>query len=276
MRLNVTAGRRAKTQVARDAATTAAPAQVNGSGGLRMLLELREAIGPLLRAAKSLSFAQYGQDLLLAVTLLPARRGCYVDVGAYHPWRESNTYKLYLRGWSGVTIEPNPDVAPLFRRKRPRDVHVVSGVALEPGALRYHRFRDPKLNTFSEERARLCGSDSKAIDELVVPCAPLQQILDERGVGPIDLLSIDCEGFDLAALKSLDFARRRPTAILVEDYEAFEKFKTGKGLSAIEAFLRDKAYVPVGQAMYSTLWIDQTAVERRDNGAFRLPEVQFA
>jgi len=40
----------------------------------------------------------------------PQGRGFYVDVGAYQPQSGSNTYKLYLKGWSGITIEPNPDV----------------------------------------------------------------------------------------------------------------------------------------------------------------------
>ena len=142
-------------------------------------LEKGEAVAPLLRVAKSLSFSQYGEDLLLAVTLLPGRRGRYVDVGAYHPWRASNTYKLYLRGWSGVTIEPNPDVAGLFRRKRPRDIHVVGGVAASRTALTYHRFVEAKLNTFSEEQAQTyVDLGFKPVDTLQVPCRPLQDVLD--------------------------------------------------------------------------------------------------
>lgn len=147
------------------------------------LLDVVQAVRPLVSRAKSLSFSQYGEDLLLAVSLLPNRRGRYVDVGAYHPWKESNTYKLYLRGWTGLTIEPNPDAAALFRKKRPRDVHVVSGVAAEAGELTYHRFADPKLNTFSESQAkRFAANGSPTVDELTVPCRRLQDILDEHGL----------------------------------------------------------------------------------------------
>jgi FkbM family methyltransferase len=241
------------------------------------LSEIREALFPLIRSAKSLSFSQYGEDLLLAISLLPTRRGTYVDVGAYHPWKTSNTYKLYLRGWSGVTIEPNPDVAPLFRRVRPRDIHVVSGVAPELSELKYYRFEDGKLNTFSEQQARVyLDQGSPHGEPQLVSCRPLQAILDDHGLGEIDLLSVDCEGYDLAALQSLDFSRNRPTAILVEDYDAFEKLKTGTGNSPIESFLRDNGFAPVGQAMYSSLYVDLDALKTRRSGAFNLPAVQFA
>jgi FkbM family methyltransferase len=222
------------------------------------------------------SFSQYGEDLLLAVSLLPGRKGRYVDVGAYHPWKTSNTYKLYLRGWSGITIEPNPDAAALFRRVRPRDAHVVSGVAQTKGDLTYFRFSDGKLNTFSESQARVyMDQGSQSLGAFQVPCRPLQDILDEHGPEPVDLISIDCEGYDLAALETLDFRRSRPTAQIIEDYDAFEKIRRGNGASPIEALLRAQEYAPVGQAMFSSLYVDLQALKSGRSSAFDLPAVQF-
>jgi len=239
--------------------------------------ERREAVGPLIRSARSLSFSQYGEDLLLAVTLFPNRHGRFVDVGAYHPWKSSNTYKLYLRGWSGLTIEPNPDVAELFRRKRPRDTHVVGGVGASDSTLTYHRFDDAKLNTFSDEQVRTYRAlGFEVLDTLDAPCRPLQSHLDAHGVGAIDLLAIDCEGYDLIALQGLDFARSRPTAILVEDYDGFAKLKNGSGRSDIEDLLRSRGYAPVGQALYTSLYVHLDALKSGRDDAFRLTQVQFA
>ena len=33
--------------------------------------------------------------------------GIYIDIGAYHPYRFSNTCLLHSRGWSGLNIDPN-------------------------------------------------------------------------------------------------------------------------------------------------------------------------
>jgi hypothetical protein len=53
-----------------------------------------------------------------------------------------------------------------------------------------------------------------------VPCSPLSDILRHYAVGlPIDFLSVDCEGHDLAVLKSNDWSRFRPKVVIAEDHE---------------------------------------------------------
>ena len=62
----------------------------------------------------------------------------------------------------------------------------------------------------------------------------------------------------------------------MEDYAGFEKLKTGGGRSEIEELLRGHGYAPVGQAMYSSLYVRLEALQARRDAAFRLPQVQFA
>ena len=56
-------------------------------------------------------FSQYGEDLLVDVMLSHVERGCYVDVGAFHPIHFSNTHLLYRRGWRGVNIDLDEEKA---------------------------------------------------------------------------------------------------------------------------------------------------------------------
>ena len=152
------------------------------------LRELARGALSAARHARSVSFSQYGEDVLLH-NLRPAHRGTYVDVGAFHPWTHSNTYKLYLRGWSGVTIEPNPDVAPLFRQVRPRDIHLVQGIAAAPSRLSYYRFREPLFNSFDRHHAERIQED--VTDVIAIPCLPLRDVIDTHlASGPVDLVSI--------------------------------------------------------------------------------------
>ena len=51
------------------------------------------------------SFSQEGEDLLIDRMFDGQSVGFYVDVGAHHPTRFSNTYLLYLRGWRGINID---------------------------------------------------------------------------------------------------------------------------------------------------------------------------
>src|SRR5262245_11707880 len=53
----------------------------------------------------------------------------YVDVGAAHPVRLSNTYNLYRLGARGILVEPDPMLARRLRRARPNDIVIEAGVA---------------------------------------------------------------------------------------------------------------------------------------------------
>jgi FkbM family methyltransferase len=227
------------------------------------------ALRPLLSRWRSIYYSQYSEDTLLAA-LHPERRGFYVDVGAYHPWRGSNTYKLYRRGWRGLTIEPNPDTARLFRRFRPGDIHIVKGVSPEPSELRYYRFDNPTLNTFSPEEAE--ARQARLERTQIVQCLPLSDLLNEHAGGrAVDLLSVDCEGMDLQVLQSLDWNAARPTVIIVEDLDQFRALKLNTAPSPTSSFLRDVGYVPVSQGVFSFLYVDAaTIAERRRTPAFRL------
>jgi FkbM family methyltransferase len=212
---------------------------------------------PYLRIASSAFFSQYGEDALLFLTMKPSRSGFYVDVGAYAPVDGSNTYKLYMQGWRGLTIEPNPKVQGPFRTVRGGDTHLTMGVSKTPDTLQYFEFEIPMLNTLSEERANLLRSEGYVFKNTrKIECAPLCDILDRHAAGKhMDLLSVDCEGFDLDVLQTIDFVRQRPTAVLVEDLEGFGNFREDAGHSEIERFMREHNYAPIAQAIYSTLYV---------------------
>ena len=80
------------------------------------------------------SYSQEGEDLLLRRIFEHQKIGFYVDVGAHHPFRFSNTYLLYKRGWRGINIDAMPGSMRLFRKFRPRDTNIECGVGLGGGA----------------------------------------------------------------------------------------------------------------------------------------------
>lgn len=47
---------------------------------------------------KTYSFAQFGEDLFIDNYFDMKDAGCYIDVGAFHPFNISNTYMFYKRG----------------------------------------------------------------------------------------------------------------------------------------------------------------------------------
>ena len=77
------------------------------------------------RAFSKRSYAQDSEDLLVLSLLGDSKPpGFYVDVGAHHPARYSNTLLFYLKGWRGINIDALPGSMDLFRTWRPLDVNL--------------------------------------------------------------------------------------------------------------------------------------------------------
>jgi FkbM family methyltransferase len=238
------------------------------------LSDTLRGLWPMIERARSISFSQYCEDTLV-YGLIPRNSGFYVDVGACHPWRASNTYKLYLRGWSGLTIEPNPDIAPLFRRVRPRDIHLTMGVAPKAGTLEFFRFDDPKHNSFHREQQSWMGHTPRS--SIQMECQPIQEIIDRHASGrAIDLLAIDCEGFDFSVLETLNWSKNRPCAVIIEDYEQFVLNSEPGRQSAICSFLTARDYAIVSQGAFSFIYMDTTAFGKTRDAGFWLEQSQYA
>lgn len=235
--------------------------------GRRTLSKLRTA--PSLFKHLRLSFAQYGEDFILP-HLAPQSRGFYVDVGAYQPRSKSNTYKLYLNGWSGITIEPNPDVAKSFRKIRPRDTHLTLGVSSSPSELTYYKFEEANFNSFFPEWQKERGL--KVLAKVPVQCVTLTDILDQHCRNRrIDLLSVDCEGYDRQVLESLDWDRYRPTVVIIEDFAYFRTGGQPEAAAAMRSFMLDRDYALASQTVFSCFYVDRLGFGPSDrNEGFRL------
>ena len=166
------------------------------------------------------SYAQEGEDLILDRLLDGVPNGFYVEVGSHHPFRFSNTFLFYRRGWNGVCVDPLPGSKLLFNKWRPRDVAVEIGISEVSSRLKYYTFNEPALNTFdqqvAEEYARL--EQYKIINIQEIDTVPLSKILDSylSANKKINILSVDAEGLDLQVLRSNDWIKYRPNYIVAE------------------------------------------------------------
>lgn len=197
-------------------------------------------------------------------------------LGAHHPRILSNTYKLYLKGWTGLTIEPNPDVAAAFQHVRPRDTHLTIGIADQASDLTYYKFRDSGQNTF--DAARAADVDSEKVGEVAIPCMPLNDVFERYCRDcPVDMLNVDCEGLDLQVIQSLDWQRHRPTLLIVEDFKQFDAgAATSPESSAIRSFMLEQDYAIVAQAIFSFFYVDRRAFGSTNRASgFRLDRSQL-
>lgn len=222
-------------------------------------MSLREKLllSPLYDWLGKRSYAQSGEDIVADVLLEKKRKGVYVEVGAFHPKLFSNTYLFYKRGWSGVCIEPRPEVKEMFEKVRSRDKFVSLGVGTKKDVLEYFEFDDAAANTFLAEQAEKNVQEAgrKLLRKINVAVMPLRDILSgcELERKTIDLLSVDVEGMDAEVLRSNDWEKYRPKVVICEDLE-FDFLEPKK--SAVVKYLLDLGYELVGKTPYSLVLKD--------------------
>jgi FkbM family methyltransferase len=166
------------------------------------------------------SYSQEGEDMILRRLFEQQKNGFYVDVGAHHPKRFSNTYFFYKQGWSGINIDAMPGSMKVFEKIRPRDINIEKPVSDKKQVLTYYVFNEPALNSFSKELSEERDGKGNYFVKFTkdIETSTLEEILDNHlpQNQQIDFLSIDVEGLDFMVLKSNNFDKYKPKVILIE------------------------------------------------------------
>jgi FkbM family methyltransferase len=187
------------------------------------------------------TYSQEGEDLILQKIFFGKDKGFYIDVGAHHPKRFSNTYSFYKKGWRGINIEARPGSKTLFDKYRPRDINLEKAISSERMRLKYFMYNDPALNSFSTPNlSNLVQSKRyKVIKEINIETERLDEVLKLviSNNQVIDFMSIDVEGLDYDVLMSNNWQIFKPNIVLIEDAEY--DFKHG---SKIAEFLELNNY----------------------------------
>lgn len=185
----------------------------------KIIASLASKVAPQIRYLAP-AYSSEGEDLILKRIFDKKTNGIYVDVGAHHPFRVSNTYLFHKMKWTGINIDPMPGSKTLFDKYRPMDINLEMGVSSVRQQLTYHIFNEPALNTFSAHKVEEYTQDPKyrVIKEKKIETWPLADILDQYlpAGRVIDFLTIDAEGLDMDVLRSNNWEKYRPAYILVE------------------------------------------------------------
>ena len=170
--------------------------------------------------AISISWSQGGEDLAL-LTLPGMEFGSYLDIGSHHPSRFSVTRHLYQRGWSGVNVEANSALISEFNKKRKNDVNLWNAVGPD-ASYNLTVFEEPAISTVNNDWRDKFILENRSISRIdKVPGITIRAILDKYFQDKkCNLLSIDIEGADFEALKTIDFKTlnrdKHPDWILLE------------------------------------------------------------
>jgi len=164
-----------------------------------------------------LSYTQNMEDYHLWLAFAGQPGGTYIDIGSGHPVADNVSFFFYERGWQGVVVEPQRNLIDLHNRLRPRDTAMCALIGTGSGLTDFHVFDVLHgLSTSSKKHADAASSLGAPYRTIRVPMLSLAELCRQHGVTSIDFLKIDVEGSEADVLKSGDWDRCRPKAVVVE------------------------------------------------------------
>ncbi len=161
-------------------------------------------------------YSQVDQDRILNEKVFCGmRNGVFVDVGAHDGISFSNTVMFERElGWTGLCIEPNPDVFPRLVENRSA-ICLEIAIARREGWLPFVKVdgyaqmlsglsqsMDPRHRERIERETKEHNTSHSVLE---VTVRPLASVLSEHHISEIHYLSVDTEGNESDALASINF-----------------------------------------------------------------------
>lgn len=208
-----------------------------------------------------ISYSIEAEDLLIqrlfdAVVFRDRGRvGRFLDIGAHHPIRDSNTYLFYRAGWRGLNVEPNPDFMAEFAQERPEDRTLNVGVSSRSEVLTYHRFNDSLVNGFlsNVDLAATVRNGYEHIGSCEIECIGICELVAEHVTFEVDLLNIDVEQSDYRVLQAWDWRLCRPKVICAEIHALTMQDVVSSPVSSV---LNKAGYQPMSRGWQSCIFVD--------------------
>jgi FkbM family methyltransferase len=200
---------------------------------------LASALLSTLRAQSS--YAQHGEDVVIMQYMdSPSSYDIgYIDIGANHPTKISNTFLLYKLGYKGFLVEPNPELASLCRLIRPKDHTIQIGITRNPSIKEFMISKTPVMSSFSDNH--FISRNQSLLKTEYVPTMSLDQAFCEIP-GMIGLISIDVEGMNNEVLLSSLCTLKRSHILCIEHDTPNEALKIRKSVEDIGfAMIKDMA-----------------------------------
>jgi FkbM family methyltransferase len=178
------------------------------------------------------------EEFIIRDAFQDRRGGVFLDVGASHHQRDSNTYYLETAlGWSGIAVDALQEFAAGYQAHRPRTRFVAMFASdVTDSSVPLFVPNNDQVSSVDPAFAKQGGGTPTA---RLVPTTTLNAVLDAASVPSIDFLSMDIELAEPKALAGFDIDRFQPELVCIEAHWQVRQ--------AILDYFADHGYVVVGK-----------------------------
>ena len=168
---------------------------------------------------EKLQYSRWGEDSFLINYFKGTSSGRYIDIGAFHPFRGSNTYLLYKKGWSGINIDLNKTSIDLFKLARPNDINLNLAISDANKKIKVYQTKDlGKMNTIDAKFASFFLKNYYVRESCSYNLNDILYKYNTSKNNRFELIDIDVEGSEYQILKNLNFNKYSFKLILVETH----------------------------------------------------------
>lgn len=170
-------------------------------------------------------FSQSGQDVFLSNYLFQvihrsALPKIFVDVGCNHPVKHNNSFffERYM-GFKVLAIDALPTHSLAWIELRPQAELVITAVGDQEGTVEFEEVDDDGHDGDMFSSVSGASVKKRGLNRRVrnVQVMPLTKILQTRGLTSVGVMSIDIEGYELHALRGIDFNALQINVIVLEN-----------------------------------------------------------
>ena len=177
-------------------------------------------------------FAEFAEDVMVNRIFKNHKKGIYIDIGAYHPYKGSLTYMLFKKGWRGMNVDLSRTSIDLFNIARPKDLNICCAISNKTEKKTYY-----ENSPVNQQNSLIKQNDQQK--EIEIEAYRLADLLTSKNFENPDYLNIDTEGNEMDVLEGIDFNKVKPKLVTIEenDFSKISNFKSQKA-----SFMNDRNY----------------------------------
>lgn len=190
-------------------------------------------------------FGQAGEDYVIYSLLkekgISPEAAHYVEVGVDNPFENNHTYFLHLVGAKGILVDANPESINLIKVIRKNQKVLNKVISNRSGKVPFYISDIPSLSSMDVGNIEL--NNGKIKEKIMLETISMNQVLAMQDKTTV--LSIDLEGYDKAALESIDFSLFRPEIICSE---------VGKPNNKLVEYMENRGYALAFCNYINSIW----------------------
>ena len=160
-------------------------------------------------------YSKNQEDKYLKKIFKKKNKGTYIDIGAYHPYRFSNTYLLHKKGWNGINVDINKKSIDLFNIARPNDINLNIAIG-DKNKIQtfYYKKKNHPMNTLNKKFVKKFWNNKDHIKKNKIMTRTFNYLT--KKIKKVDMLDIDVEGTEYNVIKKINFKKISFKIILIE------------------------------------------------------------